>query len=222
LQHRTRRLVLALFATGALVVAACGDDDDTADTTDDTEATTGATTTAGGPEETTDDATETEAEATDDATETEAEATDDGEEASGETIEVTATEYEFDGIPDTVEAGTTFNFTNEGEEAHELVILPMPEGEERSAEELAQLPMDELIPLFTEPPATVLLADPGEEGQAVEGDGSVSEPGDYLAVCTFPVGTASLDELEGGEEGPPEGDGPRHLTEGMYAEFTVE
>ncbi|MBW3575543.1 MAG: hypothetical protein KY450_11840, partial [Actinobacteria bacterium] len=44
-----------------------------------------------------------------------------GNGAAGETVEVTAVDYSFQGIPDTVEAGTEFRLKNESEgELHEM------------------------------------------------------------------------------------------------------
>jgi hypothetical protein len=144
------------------------------------------------------------------------------------TVAVTAVDYEFEGLPDSVDAGTTFTITNESEaEAHELVAILLPEDETRSAEELLALPEEELGELAQIEPAFVIIAGPGEEGMAVLGDGSLTEPGRYLFACFIPLGADPeefLDAPEGtGTEGPPEVEGgPPHFTEGMFGEVTVE
>ena len=67
-----------------------------------------------------------------------------------ETVEVTAGEYTFDGIPATVPAGTVaFSFTNDGNEAHELIMFKRAEGEERPIEELLALPEDQMFSALT-------------------------------------------------------------------------
>lgn len=145
-----------------------------------------------------------------------------------DTVEVTAVDYEFEGLPDSVDAGTTFTMTNESEgEAHEMVAILLPEDETRSAEELLALPEEELGELAQTEPAFVIVAGPGEEGMAVLGDGSLTEPGRYLFACFIPVGADPeefLGAAEGtGAEGPPEVEGgPPHFTEGMFGEVTVE
>lgn len=195
----------ALAAGLMLGVAACSDDDD-GDTDADstpavsaTQATTTTTTTASG-----------------------------STGADSETVEVTAINYEFEGLPDTVEAGTTFEMTNDSEdEAHEMVAILLPEDETRSVEELLALPEEELGELAQIEPSFVLMAGPGEEAEAVLGDGTLTEPGRYLFACFIPVG-ADPDEVltppdSTGAEGPPDvAGGPPHFTEGMFAEVTVE
>lgn len=68
-------------------------------------------------------------------------------EAPGEagTVEVTAVDYGFEGLPDSVAAGTKLTLTNSPTaEIHELRAFLLPDGEERSAHELIVLPGSEL------------------------------------------------------------------------------
>jgi plastocyanin len=213
LQNRTRTIALALLVSGSLLgAAACGDDDDNGNGNgDDTEATTDDDGNGNGDDgDTGDDG-------------------DDGDEgdegAAGDTVEVTGVEYAYEGLPDTVEAGTTFSFTNEGEELHEMVAFLIPDEEDRSIDELVQLEDEELGEVFGgEPmPEFVLMAEPGDDGTMVfppDGEATVTEPGRYGVVCFIPVGMTEMPEGE--QEGPPEGDGPPHAFEGMTGEFTVE
>ena len=193
---------VALAAGLMLGVVACGDDDDDAGT-DSTPA-----------------ATSTQAIRTTTADETTG--------AEGDTVEVTAIDYEFEDLPETVETGTTFTMTNDSaEEAHEMVAILLPEDETRSVEDLLALPEEELGELAQIEPSFVLIAAPGEEAEPVLGDGTLTEPGRYLFACFIPVG-ADPEELLGaaestGAEGPPEvAGGPPHFTEGMFGEVTVE
>lgn len=155
-----------------------------------------------------------------------------------ETVEVVATDYAFE-IPDTIQAGATITFRNEGQEVHELVVFLIPEDEERSVEELLALDDEELGEVFGgEPePALVMFAGPGEAGTSPPDFAATTldEPGRYGAVCFVPEGTTEMPDMsegppeegedgEGEEEGPPPGmgDGPPHFEHGMFAEFTVE
>lgn len=121
-------------------------------------------------------------------------------------VEVTGVDYAFQGVPDTVEAGTVaFSFTNEGREPHEMIILGLPDDAEETLpylQRISELPEDEAQ-------AEVMIA-----GATFAPPGASSatfidlEAGDYVMACFIPVG--------GGEEGRP------HFSEGMFAEFTVE
>jgi len=193
-KHPAIRRYAALCAAGvfALGLAACSDDDeDTA--TDDTTTTVEEETTT-----------------------TEADA------PEGEVVEITAVEYGFEGLPEEVPAGTKLSLSNEGQEPHELVAIRIPDEETRSVEELVQLPMDQLGAVFGgEPqPETVILAARGQTDTpgAVVGDGTLTEPGRYAIVCFLPVGS---DDSVLESEGPPEGDAPPHVSQGMFAELVV-
>ena len=155
------------------------------------------------------------------------EVTEDTEAEAGETIEVTAIDYGYEGLPDTIEAGSKLSLTNSSDkEAHELVAILIPEDEERSVEELIALPEEEIDAVFgSAEPATVILAAPGQTDQPgpVVGDGTITEPGRYAVVCFLPVGGDPAVVLDPNAEGPPDtGDAPPHASQGMYTEFTVE
>lgn len=145
------------------------------------------------------------------------------------TVNITARDYTFDGVPATLSVGDKLALENSSDvEVHEIVALRIPDGEERSVEELVQLSEEELGEIFPQdaPPAALLIAPPGEEGFAALGDGTVSEPGRYALVCFIPLGADPeeyLDPANQTEEGPPDVEGgPPHFTEGMFAEITVE
>ena len=141
-------------------------------------------------------------------------------------VVVTAVDYGFEGLPDTVPTGTTITLKNESNvELHELVAIRLPDDESRSADELMQLPPDELDAFFPLV-ETVIIAPPGADGFPVEGTGMLEEPGRYLVICAIPTGAdpdeyiAAAAEAEGG---PPEvAGGPPHLALGMYGEVVVE
>ena len=153
---------------------------------------------------------------------TEAAETPTEEAPEGKIVEITAVDWAFEGVPESVEAGTKLSLTNEGDEPHELVAIRIPDEETRPVSEIVALPEEELGAVFGgEPmPATVLLAATGttDTPGAVMGDGTLTEPGRYAIVCFLPVG-ADDSILE--SEGPPESDAPPHVSQGMFAELTV-
>ena len=139
----------------------------------------------------------------------------DGERVGADAI-ITGRDYVFEGIPDVVRAGDTIAFVNASlEEAHELVVFPIAADETRPVEEL----WEALDPTAAEP-VLVSVAGPSQDGQVYVGDGTISDPGRYLAICFLPVGGDP--ELIFEEEGPVESDAPPHASVGMVAEIVVE
>lgn len=203
---KTRQLLVGGTVVLAMAagITACGDDDDDA-ADDDTSVTT------------VDDAT---TDATDDAN---------GEEATGDdgpTLEVVAVDYAFEGLPDEVEAGTRLTLRNDAAgELHELVAFRLDDDEERSVDEIVQLPPEEMQGVLGEP-TTVILAPPESEQVAVPvGDGTLSEPGRYALVCVIPTGADPEEYMAAAadSDGPPDvAGGPPHIAHGMYAEIVVE
>jgi plastocyanin len=146
---------------------------------------------------------------------------------AGDTIVVRGVDYAFEDLPETVGTGTRVSFVNESEdEVHELVAVRILDDVDLSVEELVELPEEEVDQyLEPGPPAMVLVAAPGEEGFAVVGDGTFSEPGRYAVVCFIPTGADPDEFMAAGEEGdgPPDVEGgPPHVVHGMFAEVTVE
>jgi Asp-tRNA(Asn)/Glu-tRNA(Gln) amidotransferase A subunit family amidase len=122
-----------------------------------------------------------------------------------EVVDVTATEYAFDGIPETLDTGVVlFRFTNEGAELHELGVARI-KGDE-SVEEILELPereQEDKVQFVT-------------HGFAAQGQTSVAyaklKAGTYGAVCFLPVGSTTEEAIE-------TADGAPHHAEGMYAQF---
>lgn len=143
-------------------------------------------------------------------------------------VEVTLVDYAFKGLPGRVAAGTRLAIANDAPtELHELVAIRLPDGEERSVQDLLELPEAELGPLLgAGPPAVVLLAPPGGDQIAVVGDGTLSEPGRYLVMCSIPTGVAPDVYLAAaaasGGEAPKVDGGPPHFVHGMASELVVE
>jgi uncharacterized cupredoxin-like copper-binding protein len=129
-----------------------------------------------------------------------------------ETIEVSAVDYSFQNLPTTLAAGrTSFAFTNDGEEIHEMVLFRISDDTTESIEELLALPEEEAFSK-AEFAGVTFSAQGGTDTETIE-----LTPGRYGAVCFIPVGTTDMSALEG-EEAP---SGPPHFTAGMAAEFTV-
>lgn len=163
-----------------------------------------------------------------DDADTEDTAPEEGEaEGDDETIEVTMIDYGYEGLPDTIDAGTTLTVRNDSEtEMHELVAVLLPEDEERSVEELLALPEEELMALFDGEPAAVLLATPGsDETIPAVGTGTLDDPGRYVIACFIPQGAdpQAFMDAAGESEGPPDVEGgPPHFILGMQAELRVQ
>ena len=110
-------------------------------------------------------------------------------------------------------------------ETHEFVAFRLPDGEERTADQLFELPPDELSAFFAGMPDVVLAARPGGDSFVAFGDGTLTRPGRYLIFCAVPTG-ANPDEyaraLKESQDGPPNvAGGPRHYTHGMFGEVRV-
>jgi hypothetical protein len=129
-----------------------------------------------------------------------------------EALDITASDYAFDGFGETVPAGTTvINFTNAGAEYHEVVLMQLAEGEERPLEELLALPEEEANALITE--KAFVVAPPGA-GNFVTAE---LDPGRYVALCFVPVGMTP----EAMASGAPVDEADGHFMHGMTAEFEV-
>ncbi len=126
-----------------------------------------------------------------------------------ETIQVSAVEYAFEGVPATIPAGkTTFVFNNDGEEIHEMIMVRYKD-ESLTVDDLIELSDKqarkkiEFLGAAFGPPGTV---DAGTRDFA---------PGKYALLCFVPVGATS-------EKAAEKAEGPPHVARGMSAEFTVE
>lgn len=146
-------------------------------------------------------------------------------------VEITGVDYAYEGVPETLAPGSELTFRNGSTaEVHEMIVVRIDDSETRSVEELVQIPEEEAEQLTTDIGVSVAL--PGEPGVVVEGPDPVTldEPGRYALVCFIPLGSdveAARELLSGPtpeEEGPPPslGEGPPHVTVGMFAEITVE
>jgi len=133
-------------------------------------------------------------------------------------LAVTATEYSFAGIPETIEAGpAVVAFENDGNEIHHIIMIQVNDGVTESPEELLEelfeLPEDEV------PTKVSLLGEtfalPGEDGAELFD----LQPGRHFAVCVIPTGTTPDSPPPGEGTDPP---GPPHFVHGMIQEFTVE
>lgn len=127
-------------------------------------------------------------------------------------LDVTATDYAFGGIPETVPAGTTvLTFANDGTEFHEAVVMQIADGEERSFEELMALPEEEAMALVTN--KAFVLAPPDAETYVT----AELDAGRYVAICFVPVGATP----EAMASGAPLDESDGHFMHGMVSEFQV-
>lgn len=123
-------------------------------------------------------------------------------------VDVTGVDYEFDGLPNQVAAGrTAFRLTNDSaaEEPHELIIATGANGE--TAEELMAMPLEELFGAVR-PLGVAFTTSPGDTATTLVD----LEPGEYIVICTLPVGG-----FDAAQDGP----GDPHSNHGMVAALTV-
>lgn len=122
---------------------------------------------------------------------------------------VSATEYSFGQLPTTFAAGpTSFEFSNDGSEVHEMLLAKKNPGVTESAAEIVAMPEEQALTKVTE--VGSVFGDPGETDFLV----ADLQAGEYIVVCFVPIGMTSSDA-----EPPP--DAEPHYTAGMVAEFSV-
>ena len=151
-----------------------------------------------------------------------------GDEAAApdDDVVVSGSDYGFD-ITGDVTVGAELGFVNASDrEFHEMVLFRVADTEDRSLEELLELPEEEAMGSLTF--LGVSGAAPGEAGRVVDGSFVISEPGRYVMTCCIPQG-ADPEEISetffGADpaEGPPDfGDGTPHAMLGMVREITVD
>jgi uncharacterized cupredoxin-like copper-binding protein len=130
-----------------------------------------------------------------------------GENCDVVTLDVTAVDFGYEGVPDELAAGYhVVNFTNAGHEQHEMFTFRFNEGTTETFEEIVDLPEEEVFTKIT--PVNAVFAMPGGSDTT---SWNLTEPGRYAIVCFIPVGSV----------GETDGDGPPHFTEGMFREFNV-
>ena len=124
-------------------------------------------------------------------------------------IDVTTTEYEFEGLPSELEGGKTLiRMTNDGSEFHEVLVQQIADDATQSVEELVAMPEAESGEILTY--AGSAFAPPGLGNWAVV---DLSE-GRFAATCYVSEGATS-------PEGLYDEQSKRHLDHGMVAEIEV-
>ena len=146
---------------------------------------------------------------TGDAATTTTEAPDGGEAA--ESLEVTGTDYAFEGLPKELEGGNvTVHFQNDGKAPHEIAFINI--GEESNAKGF----FEDFGPVIQEGAAwpeyvsNVAGANEAEPGQDFTATYQL-DPGTYMVFCA----------LTGTTEDPESEEGPPHFTQGMQQIVTV-
>jgi len=128
------------------------------------------------------------------------------ENCPGTQLPVTAIDYEFEGVPASLPAGTVkVQLTNDApKEMHEMGIFKLTDkGAAMDPEELLALPEKKLEGLVDFSSPIFTFAPPGTTAYGI---GTVTA-GDYLYACFLPTG--------GKKNGKP------HFTQGMYGSLTV-
>lgn len=143
-----------------------------------------------------------------------------GGSGDSQSVDATAREYAFQGIPETLKAGpTTFSIDNEGSEVHEIHVFRLSE-DVGAVSELLNRSQDEAQDKMTS--VGMASADPGDQ-RSFDAD---LDAGRYAAVCLIPVGTLpeaghSGHDMEDMEDMVFDPNADTHMRRGMFAEFTV-
>lgn len=149
----------------------------------------------------------------------------DDTEALADSVDVVATDYLFEELPDRIATDTVVTMRNDSDlEVHELVAYVLPDAIDDSAADIMARPEADLATIFTGPPALVIVAPPGENSFVAIGDGTLPEPGRYLLFCAIPTGAdpAAYLAAAANSDGPPDIDGgPPHFVNGMAATIDV-
>ena len=125
----------------------------------------------------------------------------------GAKVEVTAIDYQYQGMPATLKPGvTSFKLTNNApKEDHEMGLGKLlPANESMSVEAILALPEKKADKLFDPSTGGGMYAPAGESGYMTID----LKPGKYVYACFIPVG--------GKHDGKP------HAMKGMYGTFTVQ
>ena len=138
-------------------------------------------------------------------------------------LKITGVDYDYDGVPKKVAAGTVVSFTNAStKEVHEVAVLRVKDGETRPLATLLALPEAE-----QETAAEfrgIAIALPGKPTVTPRGPVTLDQPGRYILLCNIPTGAdpAAYEEAMK-KPGPPPSipGGPPHFKKGMVAELTV-
>ena len=121
---------------------------------------------------------------------------------------VTAADYAFE-VPPTLAAGrVTFEFTNGGEELHEMLLMRIEE-EGLGVDDLLSMPEKKAMKKVTF--VRAMFAAPGES----DTETFDLEAGEYALVCFVPVGSTSFEEAQSAK-------GPPHALKGMRAQISVQ
>jgi hypothetical protein len=147
-------------------------------------------------------------------------------------ITVIATDYAYEGVPASVPVGTVFRMDNHStDEFHELVFVRIDDDDDRTAEEIMALDLDELFdgdnPTFGLL-GDVMLARPDGGSYVVNGvpGQGITNPGRYIVMCLTPVGADPAFAEQRAGDGPPTAEDLAgtvpHYQMGEYAEFIVE
>lgn len=115
-------------------------------------------------------------------------------------LDVVAQDYSFSGIPYRLTPRFyKFNFSNQGQHEHELVVLRKRDGVNRTWQWILEEQAEEKVKSIG-----FSMAKPGKDGKAIKS--SYLKQGSYLAVCFF----------QNGDHAEP------HYLKGMMRKFKVE
>ncbi len=127
---------------------------------------------------------------------------------------ITAKEYEYDGGTAPLQAGAfRVKLHNGGTQIHEMLLLKVKDGSTLTKQQIEALAAQGDSAMGAKFDfVNAALAAQGKDSYLA----SSLHKGSYVMLCTIPVGTTSMAQLQsGGSSGPP------HFTQGMIRTFTV-
>jgi hypothetical protein len=129
--------------------------------------------------------------------------------------DVWATEFKYTGVPKEMDAGpVSFEFSNNGDEVHEIALYYLTPEATKPVEELMDLPAEDPEWLKSAVFVTAMEAEPGDFIYGI----ADLRPGRYAMVCFIPVG-ATAEVAEKARSSGESFDGEPHYKRGMIAEF---
>ena len=131
-----------------------------------------------------------------------------GESGEAGVYTIVGNEYSFANVPDAVPVGSSLTFDNQGEEAHEMVVLRRNDDSTLSFEEIANLDSE-----AAQNEVTIVGLATAPAGEAGADSVTLTEPGDYALICFFPMVENTTNESPIPLR--------QHFMEGMLATFTV-
>lgn len=134
-----------------------------------------------------------------------------------ESLSASGVDFAYEDLAADATAGvTTLEFTNDGTEFHEMIVIRPADGVTQSVEEILALPEEQSMTMIT----ILGGVSPIPPGQSAKALADLSEPGEYTFICFLPEGSTPEAFAEAETTGN-EPQGPPHFTKGMIQTVKV-